>query len=153
MSTDNIPIHFKKAARSALNMLDYADCTEKKLREKLARKGHDEDAIDFAVSYAKKVGYLNEARYLENAVYAIANSKLYGKRRLVTELYTKGFKREDIANIDFSEIDFAANCAKRILKIKNRYSDERKLYAALMRYGFSPSDIKDAFRIIEDENE
>ncbi len=153
MSTDNIPTKHKKAARSALNMLDYADCTEKKLREKLSRKGYDEDEVDFAVKYAKKVGYLNEERYLANAVYGIANSKLYGKRRLVAELYSKGFKREDIANIDFDEIDFVSNCAKRIEKIKNRYSDGRKLYAALMRYGFSPSEIKDAIRITEEENE
>ena len=134
-------------------MLDYADCTEKKLIEKLRRKGYDEDEIDYAVAYAKRVGYLNDARLIANTVYGIANSKLYGKRRIITELFTKGFKREDIEAVDFEEIDFVRNCAKRIEKTKNRYSEERKLYAALMRYGFSPSEIKAAIRIIEEENE
>ena len=153
MNTDNIPTKHKKAARSALNMLDYADCTEKKLIEKLRRKGYDEEEIDYAVAYAKRVGYLNDSRLIANAVYGIANSKLYGKRRVIAELFTKGFKREDIDAVDFEEIDFVDNCVKRIEKTKNRYSDTRKLYAALLRYGFSPSEIKGAFRIIEEKNE
>lgn len=148
-----IPQSFKKATRSALNILDYADCTEKKLIEKLRRKGYDEDEIDFATAYAKKVGYLNDARLIANAVYGIANSKLYGKKRIIAELYTKGFRREDIEAVDFSEIDFTENCAKRIRKTKNRYSDIHKLYAALMRYGFSGSEIKEAMSITEEENE
>lgn len=43
----------------------------------------------------------------------MASSKLYGKRRLVVELYKKGFRREDIAALDYDEldIDFPANCA------------------------------------------
>ncbi len=153
MNKDIIPPRYKKAARSALNILDYADHTEKKLREKLARKGYDEDETDFAVEYAKRAGYLNERRALDNAVYGIANSKLYGRRRIVAELYTKGFKKELIAEADFEEIDFVENCAKRIRKTKNRYSDERKFFAALIRYGFLPEEIRQAFAMIKEEED
>ena len=32
------------------------------------------------------------------------SGKLYGKRRLVVELYKKGFRREDIAALDYDEL-------------------------------------------------
>ncbi|MBR5515939.1 MAG: regulatory protein RecX [Clostridia bacterium] len=143
----------EKAARSALNILGYADNTEKKLREKLTRKGFNEDERDFAVGYAKKMGYLNEKRHLEMAVYSLANTKLYGKKRIVQDLYVKGFKKSDIAQADFSEIDFPKNCAKRIRQTKKNYSDVNKLYIALLRYGFSGDEIKEAFKIYKTESE
>lgn len=136
----------QKAIRSALNILDYADNTEKKLREKLFRKGYSADETDIACEYAKKMDYLNEDRFLEVMVYSLANTKLYGKRRIVQELYVKGFRRDVIAKADFSEIDFSANCRKRIKMTKKNYSDVRKLYAALLRYGFSSDEIKEALR-------
>lgn len=152
--SENIPIGFKKAARSALNMQQYADNTEKKLREKLKRKGYADDETDFAVEYVKKAGLLNEKRFLDAALYSAANSKLYGRRRVITELYTKGFCRADIEALDFDEIDFTQNCLKRIRKTKSRYSDDRKMYAALLRYGFLPGEIREAMvRFKEEENE
>ncbi len=150
---NDIPTGHKKATRSALNILDYADNTEKKLREKLFRKGYSEDEVDFAVEYAKRKGYLNDRRLAENAMERIANAKLYGKQRIVQELYNKGVSRDIISELDFSEIDFARNCAKRILQTKNRYADREKLNAALLRYGFRYSDIKAAYSIIEEEYE
>lgn len=145
----------QKAIRSALNILDYADNTEKKLREKLFRKGYTAEETDIAVEYARKMDYLNESRFLEVMVYSLANTKLYGRRRIIQELYVKGFRREIIAEADFSEIDFIANCCKRVKKTKNNYSDVRKLYEALLRYGFSSDEIKKAFILYKesDKNE
>ena len=140
----------QKAVRSALNMLDYADNTEKRLREKLFHKGYSTDEVDFAIEYAKKMDYLNESRFLEAFIYSLANTKLYGKRRIIQELYVKGFTREVISEADFSEIDFTANCFKRLRMTKNNYSDTRKLYAALLRYGYSPDEIKEAFRLYKE---
>lgn len=140
----------QKAAQSALNILGYADNTEKKLREKLKRKGYSEEESDFAVAYATKLGYLDEKRHLEMAIYSLANTKLYGKKRIIQDLYIKGFKRSDIAEADFSEIDFPRNCCKRIKQTKKNYSDVNKLYCALLRYGFSGSEIKSAFNLYKE---
>ena len=150
---NEITKRMQKAAQSALNILGYADNTEKKLREKLGRKGFTEEEKDFAVEYAKKMGYLNEKRHLEMAVYSLANTKLYGKKRIIQDLYVKGFKRSDIAEADFSEIDFPRNCCKRIKQTKKNYSDVNKLYIALLRYGFSGDEIKQAFKIYKTESE
>ena len=150
---NEITKRMQKAAQSALNILGYADNTEKKLREKLKRKGYTEEESNFAVEYAIKMGYLDEKRHLEMAVYSLANTKLYGKKRIIQDLYVKGFKKSDIAETDFSEIDFPRNCAKRINQTKKNYSDVQKLYMALLRYGFSGSEIKEAFRLVKESEE
>ena len=134
-----------------MNIIDYADKTEKKLRERLSGKGYSEDEIDFGVEYAKKAGYLNEERFMQRAAEGIANGKLYGKRRLLQELYAKGFKRETLSKLDLSEINFPENCAKRIKQTARRYCSEEKLYAALLRYGYTRDDIITAKEILEEE--
>ena len=147
-----IPSEHKKAVRSALNILGYADNTEKKLREKLSHKGYDPASVDFAVDYVKNMGALNDSRFIDIEVRRLAERKLYGIRRITQELFVKGFSREDIASVDLSELDFPALCAKRIAQLSSRYPDRRKLYAALQRYGYTSSDIRQAFEILtEDE--
>ena len=148
-----IPLEHKKAVRSALNILGYADNTEKKLREKLLHKGYEPGSVDFAVDYVKNMGALNDARFIEIEIRRLAERKLYGIRRITQELCVKGFSRADIAAADLSELDFPALCARRIAQISSRYPDRRKLYAALQRYGYTSQDIRLAFEIISEGGE
>ena len=148
-----VPPEYEKAVRTAFNILDYADNTEKKLREKLKRKGHPPEAVDFAVEYAKKSGALDDRRYMRRLAEQMATVKLYGRRRIVNELYVKGFKKSDILSLDLSGVDFGALCAGRIKKTASRYPERDKMYAALLRYGFTPGDISRAYETIEEEEE
>lgn len=143
-----VPPEYEKAVNTAFNILDYADNTEKKLREKLARKGHAPDAVDFAVSYAKKAGALDDLRFMRRLADQLATVKLYGRRRIANELFVKGFKRSDIISLDLSEVDFGALCAQRIRKTAARYPEKDKMYASLLRYGYTPGDIAAAREII-----
>ena len=153
MSTlfSTVPPEYEKAVRTALNILDYADNTEKKLREKLARKGHAPEAVDFAVEHVKRIGALDDARYMRRLAELLATVKLYGRRRIVNELYVKGFKRSDILSLDLSEVDFGVLCAERIRRTTARYPEWEKMYASLIRYGFTPQDIREAKETIENE--
>ena len=144
---------YKKALNTALNILGFADNTEKKLREKLARKGHGPEAIDYACDYVKRIGALNDKRFIEREATRIAEQKLYGRRRIAQELYAKGFSREDILSLDFGEVDFPALCARRIVKTRARFTDPRKLYAALVRYGYTSSDIREAQALVREMDE
>ena len=112
-SDDEFSASEKKCIASAMNILVYASNTEKRLREKLLRKGCSQSDVDAAVAYCKGKGYINDSSQLIYTAQVMASSKLYGKRRLVVELYKKGFRREDIAALDYDEldIDFPANCA------------------------------------------
>jgi len=139
---------FERALKRTLNILDYADNTERKLREKLERKRFGAQAIEYAVNYVKECGILDDRRYMADLVDRSARVKLYGRRRIVQELYQKGFKRADIEAFDFGEVDFAEFCAQRIRKTAARYPEREKMYASLMRSGFSSTDITLAYQII-----
>ena len=136
-----VPPEYEKAVKTAFNVLEYADNTEKQLREKLKRKGHAPDAVDFAVNYAKETGALDDLRYMRRLAERLATVKLYGRRRIVNELFVKGFKKSDILSLDLSEVDFGVLCAERMKKTASRYPEREKMYASLLRYGFTPSDI------------
>ena len=132
----------ERALKSAMNILAYADNTERRLRRKLAEKGFTPEAIEYAASYVIEKGYLDEYRMIDSAVRSLVKFKMYGKARVIAELHQKGFKREVIDSFDFGEIDFYDAC-RRMLEKRGGVSDE-KTRAYLMRHGHSSSDIKRA---------
>ena len=144
----------KACINSALNILVYANNTEKKLREKLYRKGYSNTAIDTAIDYVKGKVYIDENAEL------LATAKLYGKKRIAVELYKKGFKRDAIASIDYTElgIDFVAGCAAMICRTYRLREDEEKRsfvpddrqIGALIRYGYSIGEIKEAVKLLHE---
>ena len=127
------------AIRSALNILDYADNTEKKLKEKLSRKNFSADEIEEALTYVKDIGYLNEEEHIKNAADYMAEVKLYGRYRIKKALLEKGFSSDMVKSLDLSEYDFTEICERRIGK--SRYRTKDSLIAALRRYGFSGDEI------------
>ena len=129
----------EKAAKSAVSILSYAPNTEKRLREKLYRKGFSEEDIEFAVDYVKVKGYLNDQRQIAYSVDSLATRKLYGVRRIREELYKSGYSRELIDEVDFSEYDFTQLCEQYAAKRPN--DTPEKLAAALQRHGFSKNEI------------
>jgi Uncharacterized protein conserved in bacteria len=137
-----------KAIRTTYNILAYADNTEAALRRKLAERGFSGDIIDSAVEEARASGTLNEARMLESRLHSLINVKKYGRKRIAAELRKLGFPREAIDSIDWDEYDFTAHCAALIRK--NGGLDNR-LFAALMRRGFLPGEIKNAAVLAEKE--
>lgn len=144
--------------RSAMNILVYRDNTERKLREKLTYKGFSSDDIDTAIEYVVGKGYLKEKNCLYHTAEILATAKLYGRRRIATELFKKGFKRNDIANIDYLElgIDFIECCAALIIKLYKLYDEndrktfqlDDKVRAALVRYGYSIAEINRAVELL-----
>ena len=147
----DIPKQYIKAVKSAVNILNYADKTEKKLKQRLIEKGYNDEQTDYAVHYVKEIGLLNDTRLIGYLSERLANVKLYGKRRIAAALYEKGFEKEDIYGIDYSEIDFISNCAERIRRTGSKYKDKNRLTAALVRYGFSYNEINEAFCLLEEE--
>ena len=142
----------ERALGSALNILAYAECTEKTLRKKLLDKGNDEESVDFAVDYMLKHRYLDEKRYIFRLVEYLGNSKLYGRRRIAVEVRQKGFDPETVSlylDQAISNLDERENCRKALSKIHK--DDPKKTVEALMRRGFLYSDIKAAMAQENDE--
>ena len=140
-----IPENYEKALKSAVNILNFADNSERRLREKLARKGFESDAVDFCVILLCKSGLLDEKSAIERTIERLCNVNLYGKNKIVFYLYAKGYKRENIESVDWKSVDFYEICEKCHKKLKIRYNDTRKIYWALLRYGFTKEQISAAF--------
>ena len=77
-----------RARKKVLAMLERMDRTEQDLRHRLARAGYPEEAVDDAIAYAKKFGYINDERYARS--YARSRSRTKSRRQIEAELYQKG---------------------------------------------------------------
>ena len=135
-----------------MNILSYADNTCRRLVIKLRQKGFSAEDADTAVAYCLEKGYIDEPRQLEAAVHNLAANKLYGRRRIAAELHKLGFSRSAIAEVDFSEIDFAENCYLLWMKRGGIPDDRTKQY--LVAHGYGSTEISLAQkRILEHQDE
>lgn len=151
----------KEVMAAASNILVFSDNTEKNLRDKLTRKGFNEEAIERAVNKMKEAGLINDARLMQSVSEYLADKKLYGRARIKLELQKKGFDKQLIGenfNECVSNVDFKENCLKLIHKKKlaNKIKDSktaRAVTAALARYGYGYAEIKYAYTRLLEENE
>lgn len=151
----------KEVMAAASNILVFADNTEKNLRDKLTRKGFNEEAIDAAVNKMKEAGLINDARLMQSVSEYLADKKLYGRARIKLELQKKGFDKQLIGenfNECISDVDFKENCLKLVHKKKlvDKIKDSktaRAVTAALARYGYGYAEIKYAYTRLLEENE
>jgi regulatory protein len=142
----------ERALKTALNILAYAECTEKTLRQKLSDKGYEEESVEFAVDYMIKHRYLDEKRYIFRIVQYLGNVKLYGKRRIVMQVKQKGFSADTVSlylEEAIASLDERENCRKALEKVHK--NDYKKTVDALLRRGFLYSDIKAAMSLDSDD--
>ncbi len=147
---------YAAALKTAMNIVAYKDNTLYQLREKLTERGYSEKTVDDVCDYMMSKGYVNDTRMIFRYARSLAMGKLYGKRRIMKELTLKRFTKEAYDAFSFDEgeledVDFVEVCLK-LLKKRGGQRDE-KTYAALMRYGHSPSDIREAYKRLLNENE
>ncbi len=151
-------VAFKEAAgsrlafNSAMYSLDLRDHSEREIRNKLSRK-YDEQSVDSAVEKLLDYGYVNDKRYAENLARELFERKKFGKSRVKSELYKRGIASEVINEIieayeEDNEIDNIQTIVDIISKkYYNKMIDEKsrqKVFAALVRLGYSFSDIREA---------
>ncbi len=151
-------VAFKEAAgsrlafNSAMYSLDIRDHSEREIRQKLSRK-YDEQSVDTAVEKLLDLGLVNDRRYAELLTRELFERKKYGKNRVKSELFRKGIATDTINEVlEAYEEENEPNSVKRIVdiiekKYYNKLLDEKsrqKVFAALVRLGYSFSDIREA---------
>ncbi len=161
------------ALKKAVNVLLYgSECSVRHLKEKLERAGFSHEQIEEAVLEVVDCGLLWEEDQVKRLAEYMGNVQCYGKHRILQSLYQKGYSKEAIWEIDFSEIDFETACKKRLQRCyprelarlkegngellfqrsRTRYSPKEKLCAAAMRYGYSYSEAVDALEALCEED-
>jgi len=147
------------AIKKGISLLGYASNTVKALTHKLKTKGYPDDIAEEAAAYLQEKGFIREADEARLFAENLATRKYYGKNRIKKEMFAKGFPEGVIREtLELTEVDFAEICAHRIrtmggLGIFRNIEQKNKAVSALMRYGFSYHDIREATELLQNEDE
>ena len=146
----------KKAYAKALGMLSACDQTPRRVYEKLCERMPDADKEDLktAVKTLIAEGKLDEKRYGERVI-ELAKRKLYGERRIVTELenkkFTRSFIEKAIPIIASDEHERAFELFSKKMESFPADGDTesvngfmKKAYAYMARMGYSSDSIRSA---------
>ncbi len=140
------------ALQMGLRSLSAGGGSRLQLRQKLCGKGVTRDVAEEAVSALCEKGYLDER---ESALAAAESDlrKLWGDRRILADLRAKGYGEEALLAVHarLREQDGAARCARLLQKRRFDMENPEKLIAALMRYGYTRTEIRAALRMVMDE--
>lgn len=148
-------INYKKALNKCADLLSRRDHSVKELKVKLLRTV-DEKSAQRAIDRYIEAGYLDDYKYCERLIEYLFNVKKYSKAHVKQECFKRGIS-SSIINEILSEYEI--DSVDTVLElIKTKYSakllqdnGKDKVIQALMRKGFSYSDISNAFYRLEDE--
>ena len=137
------------AIGAGLRCLGAGGSSKRRLVEKLRLRGFDFETAAAATEALSEKGYLREEESaLREAEKGL--SKLWGDRRILADLSAKGYHGGALkyAEARLRSEDSVARCAqlirKRRMAAPRDEGEMRKFFAALVRYGYTPEEIKKA---------
>ncbi len=141
---------YKKAKGRALWYLDRMDYSEKALYEKLVSKGFSKEVSSRVLAYLCEYDLVNDRRYAERLCERLMESNI-SKRAAYQKMLLKGVPSTLAKELLFE--DTCDETEKIIEVIRKKYSYKlegengyQKVYAALVRKGFSYGDVKTALK-------
>lgn len=145
----------KRAKSRALWYLSRGDHSEKALYEKLRQAGFSEASSSAAVLRMIELDLVNDQRYAERLSEYLAASGS-SKREIFAKMMNKGIPSAIAKECAFSDGEDETEKIKHLLETKyaSKLSTEegvQKVFAALIRKGFSFSDVKDALKAYSEE--
>lgn len=150
-------VNGRRAYNRGIDLLSRRDHSRAELVRKLNEKGFA-DSSEAAAELLCENGYLNDARFAENYARELLERKGMGKKRIAAELHKKGVSREDVyAALDKLEVDAEEQIIHLLeTKFSRLPTDEKglkKRFNALVRLGYSPSDVSRAMRSFDFDTE
>ncbi len=145
---------YKRAKSRALWYLSRSDHSEKALYDKLVRGEFSEQAARAAVERMCELGLVNDEAYAERLAEYLMESGI-SKREAEFKMINKGIPR-DLAKALLQSEENEVEKIKYLLEHKyaNKLADEeqiKKVFAALIRKGFSYGDVKSALKEYSEE--
>ena len=157
ISQENIS---KRKSKTPLSAQDYSlklvsarSYSEKRLAEKLIKKGFSTEDTGKALKKLKEYGYLNDEEFAERLIES-GKKRLIGRIKLSYELYKKGINKNIIDKLietfytedEERSVMLKAVDKKKVALIKYRENElifKKKLYDFLQSRGFSSKIIED----------
>ena len=148
-------VSFRRAYNKGLDFLSRRPYGTKELIKKLCEKGHEKEFAEKACERLTELRLLNDEEYARILANDLLERKNYSIKRIKQELAFRGIDRDIIENtIDLLDND---PVSRIIILIKKKYinkiGDEKgrkRTVDALLRLGYSYSDIKTALNSISD---
>ncbi len=148
---------YQRAKSRAIWYLDRMDHTEKALYDKLLRAGFKPKPCAKVIARLKEVGLLDDLRYAENYANRLIESNV-SKREALQKMLLKGvpydLAKSVLEETETDELSQIKNVIEK--KYKNKLTAEngvQKVYAALVRKGFSYGAVKTALNEFIEESE
>ncbi len=148
-------VSFRRAYNKGLDFLSRRPFGTKELVKKLCEKGHEKESAQKACERLLELGLLNDEEYARILANDLLERKSYSIKRIKQELAFRGIDREIIENT----VDSLDNDPQKsiIILVKKKYinklNDEKgkkRTVDALLRLGYSYSDIKNALNTISE---
>lgn len=149
-------VSVRRAYNYAVSLLSRRDHSESELLFKLKQKGYENGSFE-AIEKLKSQGYVDDLRFAHSFTKELIRLKGYAKGRIKQELYRKGINNEIISQV-LDETEFPEDKLTEIIerKYKRYLNDEKgvkKTVNALLRMGYSYSEIRSALKEIQDTEE
>lgn len=146
-------INYKKAVNKCYDLLSRRDHSVKELRVKLLRT-IDETSAEKAIDKMIELGYLNDEKYALALLDHLVNNKDMSKAFIKQEFYKRGIPADItdniLSNYEFDNVSAVFDLLNTKYRSKLRSDDGyEKVVNALIRKGFSYSDVKAAFERME----
>lgn len=141
---------YRRAKSRAVWYLDRNDHTEKALYDKLIRAGFRKEACAKVIARYVEVGLLDDERYARNYAERLMTANV-SKREAVAKMLQKGVPY-DLAKavLEETEADEQTQIKNLISKkYRSKLAQEKgseKVFAALVRKGFSYSEVREALK-------
>lgn len=148
---------YARAKSRALWYLSRSDHSQKALRDKLIAAGFGFDACEAAVNRMAELGLVDDERYARRlAEYLSASGS--SKKEIRYKLSMKGISSDIIKEIFCEDETDEREKIARLIETKYRSKlgsekDVEKVFAALVRKGFSYSDIKSVLKAYSEQIE
>ena len=148
-------VSFRRAYNKGLDFLSRRPYGTKELVKKLCEKGHEKEFAEKACDRLLELGLLNDEEYARILANDLLDRKNYSIKRIKQELAFRGINREIIENTVYLLDNDPVSRIIILIKKKyiNKISDEKgrkRTVDALLRLGYSYSDIKSALNSVSD---
>ena len=134
------------AKRRLASLIDRTEKCKKGYIDALTARGFSYHVALEAVEEAEKKGWIDDKRYAE--CYIHLHEKTKGWFRLAAELRAKGVPEEILSLLKEEYEDHSEECARLVEKymraVENTFENRQKIYAKMMRKGFSSGEIRNA---------
>lgn len=146
--------NYNAAKEAAFRYLGRRDHASFEIRQKLKKKGFNDDVINSLLEELSEKDFLNDESFSIKFITDKSELNRWGRKKIESELYKKGIQRKTIQktlNSFFDNLSQDQICLDLVIKRKRHflrevdpYKRKMKIYNYLAGRGFTSSDIKKA---------